>query len=145
MMVLALRILHHLGNSVFISSLVYIVFLLQFQDGTYLTIRLASLVFYIFTVPGLILVFLSGIFLIVFQNYVLREEDWLKQKGVFTLIIMLLIILIFFPEMKSVLQVSVSSAMQIHTGRLTVLSIALFFLALGNMGIAFAHRPQQSR
>ncbi|NOX36928.1 MAG: hypothetical protein GXO78_05255 [Calditrichaeota bacterium] len=118
-------------------------FLLQFQEETFLTIRLVSLLFYIFTVPGLILVFITGILLIVYQNYVLKEENWLKLKGVFTLLIMLVIILVFFPEMKSVIRASVSPEIDVHTGWLTVLCLGFFFLAISNMAIAFSHRQQQ--
>ncbi len=140
-MVLALRILHYLGNGLFISSILYITLLLNAHPQSASMLYLVSQIFYGLMVPGFIVGFVSGILLVVYRGYRFKAERWLKQKALFTLFMMFVIILVFFPEMRSIMRASdIPPMVPFRTNVFTLLSVLLMVVSLINLGIAFRHR-----
>ncbi len=101
-MSLILRFLHQLGFMCFGGFLLYDVFTVLFSSSFRFFSDVHLRLFYFATLPAFLLLLITGILLIVEKPYHLKKEKWLQKKFILSVIIMFVLILSVFPEMRRI-------------------------------------------
>ena len=144
-MALFLRFLHQLGFMCFGGFLLYDFFTVLFSSSFSFFDQAHLRLFYFITIPAFLLLLLTGILLIVEKPYYLKREKWLQQKFIFSVIIMFVLILSVFPEMRKIAghptgqPADISSSLPL---RFLLSSLVIILFLLFGLYISLHHRLQ---
>jgi len=147
-MSLILRFLHQLGFMCFGGFLLYDISTVLFSSSFSYFSEVHLRLFYFATLPAFLLLLITGILLIVEKPYYLKREKWLQKKFILSVVIMFVLILSVFPEMRRIAQVQTSHAGDLSSTLpwrflLSALFIILFMLT--GLYHSLRHRLQIER
>lgn len=145
---MSLRFLHFMGVIFFGGFIIYDFLMRILSPGFFRFSSVTLEIFYFFTVPAFLLILVSGILIIVQKPYYFKQEKWLQKKFFLSILIMFILIVGIFPEMRkfAVSSQQGSGENSLHFDfRIFFSSLLTILFFLGNLLISLRHRSDADK